>query len=63
MNSLFQVITPIAMAVVVIILLLGLWNMMRGGSANTSQKLMRARVIAQFVAIVLAMTALWFMGR
>ncbi|MYZ48256.1 twin transmembrane helix small protein [Propylenella binzhouense] len=63
MSSLFQVITPIAMAIVVLILLLGLWNMMRGGSPSTSQKLMRARVVMQFVAIVLAMTALWFMGR
>ena len=36
---------------------------MRGGSPNTSQKLMRARVIAQFVAIMLMMAALWFMGR
>ena len=36
---------------------------MRGGSANRSQNLMRARVIAQFAAIVVAMAALWLMGR
>lgn len=50
---------PLAIAIVAVVLLLGLWNMMRGGSANTSQNLMRARVIAQFAAIVVAMAVLW----
>ena len=54
---------PVALAIVLVILIAGLWNMMRGGSANRSQNLMRARVIAQFAAIVVAMTALWLMGR
>jgi hypothetical protein len=45
------------------VLLLGLINMMRGGSPNTSQRLMRLRVLLQFVAIIVAMTALWAMGR
>jgi len=63
MDTLFQALVPIAVAVVAIILLLGLWNMMRGGSASTSQNMMRARVVAQFVAIVVIMAALWFMGR
>lgn len=54
---------PVALVVVLAILLTGLWNMMRGGSASRSQNLMRARVVAQFVAIVVAMTALWLMGR
>ena len=63
METLFQALVPIAVAVVAVILLLGLWNMMRGGSSSTSQNLMRARVIAQFAAIVVIMTALWIMGR
>jgi hypothetical protein len=63
MDTFFQALVPIAVAVVAIILLLGLWNMMRGGSASTSQNMMRARVVAQFVAIVVIMAALWFMGR
>ena len=46
-----------------LVLLLGLVNMMRGGSPNTSQKLMRLRVLLQFVAIVIAMLAVWIMGR
>jgi hypothetical protein len=63
METLFQALVPIAVAAVAVILLLGLWNMMRGGSSSTSQNLMRARVIAQFAAIVVIMTALWIMGR
>ena len=59
MQSLGQFVLPVALVVVVLILLLGLWNMMRGGSPNTSQTLMRARVIAQFAAIVVAMAVLW----
>ena len=54
---------PIAIAAVAIVLLLGLINMMRGGSPNTSQKLMRMRVLLQFVAIVVIMAAIWIMGR
>ena len=54
---------PVAIAAVAVVLLLGLLNMMRGGSPNTSQRLMRLRVLLQFVAIVVAMAALWAMGR
>ena len=44
--------TTIAVIAVFIVLLLGLWNMMRGSSPNLSQKLMRWRVGLQFAAIV-----------
>ena len=54
---------PIAVAAVAFVLLLGLINMMRGGSPNLSQKLMRWRVALQFVAIVITMLAVWAMGR
>ena len=54
---------PIALVAVAVVLLLGLLNMMRGGSPNTSQRLMRLRVLLQFVAIVVAMAALWALGR
>jgi hypothetical protein len=56
-------ILPIALGAVALVLLLGLVNMMKGGSPNTSQKLMRLRVLLQFVAIVIAMAAVWAMGR
>jgi hypothetical protein len=54
---------PIAVGAVAVVLLLGLYNMMRGGSPSTSQKLMRLRVLLQFVAIVIIMATIWAMGR
>jgi hypothetical protein len=54
---------PIAIGAVAVVLLLGLVNMMRGGSGNTSQKLMRLRVILQFVAIVVIMLTVWIMSK
>ena len=58
-----SIILPIAVAAVAIVLLLGLVNMMRGGSPNRSQNLMRLRVLLQFVAIVVTMITVWAMGR
>lgn len=58
-----SILLPIAVGAVALVLLLGLINMMRGGSPNTSQKLMRLRVLLQFVAIVITMLAIWAMGR
>lgn len=54
---------PIAVGIVFVILLLGLWNMMRGGPANTSQRLMRMRVVAQFLAIIVILLAVYFAAR
>jgi hypothetical protein len=54
---------PAAIVAVAIVLLLGLINMMRGGSPNRSQKLMRLRVLLQFVAIAVIMATIWMMGR
>ena len=51
--------TSLAVAVVFFVLLAGLWNMSRGASANTSQKLMRWRVALQFVAILILMLAIF----
>ena len=54
---------PIAIGAVAVVLLLGLVNMMRGGSGNTSQKLMRLRVLLQFIAIVIIMITVWLMAK
>jgi hypothetical protein len=62
-GTLATIVVPIAIAAVAIVLVLGLVNMMRGGSAMTSQKLMRWRVLLQFVAIVVVMLTIWLMGR
>ena len=58
-----SIVLPIAVAAVAIVLLLGLVNMMRGGSPSRSQNLMRLRVLLQFVAIVVTMVVVWAMGR
>lgn len=56
-------IVPVALIAVAVVLVLGLWNMMKGGDGNTSQKLMRLRVLLQMIAIGLVMLTLWIIGR
>jgi uncharacterized membrane protein len=56
-------VVPIAIIAVAVVLAFGLANMMRGGSPYRSQKLMRLRVLLQFVAIVIIMLTIWAMGR
>jgi hypothetical protein len=56
-------IVPVAVGAVAIVLILGLFNMLRGGSPNLSQKLMRWRVVLQFIAIVIIMLTVWAMHR
>lgn len=51
---------PVAVGAVAVVLLLGLINMMRGGSPGTSQRLMRLRVILQFIAILVILGVLWW---
>ncbi|KQO68924.1 twin transmembrane helix small protein [Methylobacterium sp. Leaf89] len=50
----------LACVAVAVVLVLGLFNMMRGGSANLSQKLMRLRVLLQFLAIIFIMGVVWW---
>jgi hypothetical protein len=57
-----KLILPIAVGAVAFVLVLGLINMMRGGSPSRSQKLMQWRVLLQFIAIVLTMLTVWAMG-
>lgn len=63
MESLLNALSPLAVGAVAVVLVLGLWNMMRGGSPNLSQSLMRWRVLLQFLALIVLMAALWFTGR
>jgi len=62
-NFLSTYIVPLAIAAVAVILVLGLANMLRGGSPNLSQTLMRWRVVLQLIAIVIIMLTVWAMGR
>ncbi|MFK7902842.1 MAG: twin transmembrane helix small protein [Nitratireductor sp.] len=63
MDTFFVFLVPISLGVVAIILALGLINMLKAGSMNRSQKLMRYRVAAQFVAIVVMVAAVYFAGK
>ena len=54
---------PVAIGAVAVVLVFGLINMMRGGSPDTSQRLMRLRVLLQFIAVVIIMGTIWAMGR
>ena len=57
-----NIIIAISMAAVAAVLILGLINMMRGGSANRSQSLMRWRVGLQFATILIVILVLWLRG-
>ncbi|MBI1260561.1 MAG: twin transmembrane helix small protein [Rhizobiales bacterium] len=59
MDNLVGYLGPVAVLVVTIVLFMGLWNMLRGGSPNRSQQLMRWRVGLQFVAIIILMAGLY----
>jgi hypothetical protein len=56
-----HILVPIAIGAVAIVLLLGLVNMMRGGSPHRSQRLMRLRVLMQFIALIVIMLTIWIM--
>lgn len=60
MEDIFRWLLPFAVAAVAIALIFGLLNMLRGGNPNLSQKLMRARVLLQLVALLIAMAIFYF---
>lgn len=60
MDLLFKISAMGAILAVVCVLFLGLRNMVRNGDGNLSNKLMRARIILQFVAVALMVAAFYF---
>ncbi|HEY5817941.1 MAG TPA: twin transmembrane helix small protein [Mesorhizobium sp.] len=60
MSTVFNVLAVLFMIAVVAVLVRGLVNMLRGGSGNTSNKLMQARVALQFFALVFILLAVYF---
>jgi FtsZ-interacting cell division protein ZipA len=62
MPILSDTIVVVALIAVFAVLVLGLWNMMRGGSPSRSQNLMRWRVGLQFLAIIVVMAVIWIAG-
>lgn len=63
MQGMMTYLVPLAIGAVTLVLFLGLVNMTRGGSANTSQKLMRWRVGLQAVAVAVMMLAIFIKTR
>lgn len=60
MATVFNILAIVAMAAVVVVLIRGLINMMRGGSGVTSNKLMQARVVLQAVALACILLVVYF---
>lgn len=60
MSSFFTFVALAFMVAVAVVLLLGLRNMMKGGPGNTSQRLMRARVMLQAVAVAVIVAVIYF---
>ena len=55
----------IAVGIVALVLVVGLYSLFRGGdfARSYSNKIMRLRIVAQFVAIVIIMAVLYFSSR
>ena len=53
MQTVFYYLSTLTVIAVAIVLMLGLWTLLRGKSPNLSQTLMRWRIGLQFLAIVL----------
>jgi hypothetical protein len=62
MSSFTTVVTLLVIGLVVLVLVRGLFNMMKGGDGNLSNKLMRMRIVLQAAAIALMMLTLWLTG-
>ena len=62
-QTIVNIVIIVAVGAVAVILFMGLWNMFKGQDQNRSQMLMRARVIAQAIALVVLLGALYFFGR
>jgi len=63
LEDILRWVLPFALAAVAIVLVLGLLNMLRGGNPNLSQKLMRARVLLQLVALLIVMVVVYLAGQ
>ena len=65
MKDAFDVLVPVALLAVLGALLFGIYTLFRGGEfgRSYSNKLMRLRVVLQFVAILVLCAAVWWRGR
>ncbi|NNU69026.1 MULTISPECIES: twin transmembrane helix small protein [Rhizobium] len=62
MSTVTYILAIIVMGLVALVLIRGLFNMMKGGDPNRSNKLMQLRVLLQAIAVILIMITLWWTG-
>lgn len=64
MDKLFDILIPVSLAAVLVALLVGLYALFKGGEfgRSNSNRLMRLRVLLQFIAILVLVAALWWRG-
>ncbi|MEZ2131729.1 MULTISPECIES: twin transmembrane helix small protein [unclassified Sinorhizobium] len=62
MSTFTYILAIIVIGLVALVLIRGLFNMMKGGDANLSNKLMQLRVLLQAIAVILIMLTLWLTG-
>ena len=62
MDKLFGILIPVSLAAVLVALLVGLYALFKGGDfgRSYSNRLMRLRVLLQFIAILILVAALWW---
>jgi hypothetical protein len=65
MTGPFSVLIPLSLALVLIALGVGLFALFKGGDfgRSYSNKMMRLRVLAQFIAILVLVAAVWWKTR
>lgn len=65
MTSVFYVLGVIAMIATAVVLLIGIGGFGAGGAFNAKfgNKMMRLRLLLQFVAVALLMAFMWFTGQ
>ncbi|MFC3067815.1 twin transmembrane helix small protein [Phenylobacterium soli] len=63
--DIFSFLIPAALAAVTIVLAFGIYALFRGGDfgRSYSNKLMRLRVLMQFIAVVILVAAFWWRTR
>ncbi|WFU08438.1 twin transmembrane helix small protein [Rhizobium sp. CB3090] len=62
MSTVTYIAAIILMGLVAIVLIRGLFNMMKGDNPNLSNRLMQLRVLLQAIAVILIMLTLWLTG-
>jgi hypothetical protein len=62
MRTLFDILIPLSLALVLAVLGAGIYALFRGGNfgRSYSNKLMRLRVLMQFIAILILMAGFWW---